>query len=278
LLLFAAHLATGLVPLAVGYAILKHRLFDINVVVRRGLQYLLARNSLRIILALPTLALAYSIIANPDRTVREILFQNPFALGLIAAAALSLAFHQRFRVWLDRRFFREAYDQEQILLGLIEEVKELRSMSEVARAVSQKVEAALHPQRLYVFYREEHTRDLRLGYSSGESARQLNIAESSRLLRLMEGRKSAQEYASLVSAGLPAGEQARLVELQIELLVPMNGSDGRLLGLLMPGEKKSEQPYTATDRRLLFALAQQVADAYEIGWLKGRGQRRTTQA
>lgn len=268
--LFLGNQVAILNPIAIGYAILKHRVFDINVVVRRGLQYLLARNSLRLLLALPLLALTYSIIANPDRTVREILFQNPFALALIAAAALSLAYQQRFRVWLDRRFFREAYDQEQLLIGLIEEVKELGSMSEIARAVSQKVEAALHPKLLYVFYREEHKRDLHLGYSSGEHELELNISESSRLLRLMEGHKSAVEYAFLIRAGLPASEQTNLSALEIELLVPMNGSDGRLVGLLMLGEKKSEQPYTATDRRLLYALAQQVADVYEIGWLKGR--------
>lgn len=266
----ASTLPTILVPVSFGFAILKHRLLDITVVVRRGLQYLLAKNSLRVILALPLLGLAYSIIANPDRTVREILFQNPLALALTLSAALSLPFRQRLSLWIDRRFFREAYDQEQLLLGLIEEIKESRELSEIARLVSQKVEAALHPRCLYVFYREEHTRDLMLGYSSGGHARNLSIAESARLLRLMEGQSSAQEYSSLASAGLPADEHAMLDDLQIQLLVPMNGSDGQLVGLLLFGEKKSEQPYTATDRRLLFALAQQMAIVYEIVWLKGR--------
>jgi len=43
-------------------AILKHRLFDIHVVLRRGLQYLVARNVLRFILALPALAVLYSLV------------------------------------------------------------------------------------------------------------------------------------------------------------------------------------------------------------------------
>lgn len=57
--------------------------------------------------------------------------------------------------WVDRKFFREQYDQEQILHQLIDEVKGLDSIPEMSRRVTGQVTAALHPERVYLFYREE---------------------------------------------------------------------------------------------------------------------------
>ena len=107
------------VPISVGYAVLKHRLFDVQIVIRRGLQYLFAKQVLRIILALPLAALVWTIIVKRDLPLSAILIGNPFLLLLIAAVGLSLKFRRQLTRSIDRRFVREAYSQEQILLNLI---------------------------------------------------------------------------------------------------------------------------------------------------------------
>ncbi|MBI3424994.1 MAG: PDZ domain-containing protein [Acidobacteria bacterium] len=53
LLLQLSNISLVCIPLAFGYANLKHRVFEIQVVVRRGVQYLLAKNVLRGLLFLP---------------------------------------------------------------------------------------------------------------------------------------------------------------------------------------------------------------------------------
>src|SRR5205085_2723796 len=136
------------IPLTVGYAVLKHRVFDVQIVIRRGLQYLFAKQVLRLILALPLAALVWTIIAS-DLPLTATLRRNPLLLLLIAAAGLSLKFRRQLTHWIDRRFFREAYSQEQTLLNLIEKIKELDAMPELSRLVSKEVEAAIHPERLY---------------------------------------------------------------------------------------------------------------------------------
>src|SRR4029079_2878513 len=103
----------------------------------RGVQYLLARNVLRLILTLPLLGLLAGFIANPDRTLKEILIAQPFNLVLIALVAFSLKFREQMVAWLDRRFFRAAYKQEQLLSGLIEQIKEFSSLAEMSRLVGQ---------------------------------------------------------------------------------------------------------------------------------------------
>jgi hypothetical protein len=261
------------VPISVGYAVLKHRLFDVQIVIRRGLQHLFAKQVLRIILTLPLAALVWTIIVNRDLPLTVILTSNPFLLVLIAAVGLSLKFRRQLTHWIDRRFFREAYNQEQILLNLIRKIKELDSMPELSRLVSKEVEAAMHPERLYVFYRGEEKHDLTLGYSSGGQPHDLRITEESELLRLMQRQRAPQDFPLPTHNGLPEDEELWLTRLGINLIVPMSGADGRMAGLLLLGEKKSEEPYSLNDRTLLQTITAQMAVVYENVWLKERASK-----
>src|SRR5581483_1624162 len=184
-------------------------------------------------------------------------------LLVIAAAGLGLKYRRQLSHWIDRRFFREAYNQEQILLNLIEKIKELDSMPALSQLVSKEIEAAMHPERLYFFYRGEPRHDLTLGYSSAGQSHDLRITEASGLLRSMERQRRAQDFPLPPHSGLSEDEHAWLNLLGVTLIVPMSGTDGRLAGLLLLGEKKSEVPYTPDDRRLLQAITAQMAVVYE---------------
>ncbi|HKA18824.1 MAG TPA: serine/threonine-protein kinase [Blastocatellia bacterium] len=265
-----ANAAIGIVPVTWGYAIIKHRLFDINVVVRRGLQYLLAKNVLQILLVLPLVAFAYTIISNRNQTISDIVSHNPVYLSLIALAAIGLRFRKQLRDRIDRKFFREAYDQERILLGLIDEIKEFNSMSEISKLVSDEIEAALHPHSIHAFYREEEHRDLTLAYSSAGSSHVVSIPETSHLMRTIERVSGVQEYPFSHDDALPAEEAEWLDQLGISLIVPMCGTDQRAVGLLLLGEKKSEEPYSANDRKMLQAIAREIAIVRENTLLKAR--------
>ena len=268
----AAHAALVLVPLAFAYAIVRHQVIPVSLIIRRGVQYLLAKNALRVILALPIIGLALTVLSNPNRTLAEILFRNSFYfyLLLIATVAISLVFRKRFGDWVDRKFFREHYNQEKILRELIEDVKKTDSVAEMSRLVSQKVDAALHPERLYLFYREEERRDLSLGYSSGGSEQELRIPEEFELLRFIEYQGSAQDFPFPQKTNLPQSEKDWLAHLGTKLIVPMTGTDNRLAGLFVLSGKKSEVPFTASDRQLLETLADQIAIVYENVRLKER--------
>ena len=267
--------ANLLVPPAYAYAILRHRVIPVSLIIRRGLQYLLAKNMLRLLIALPIIGLTMTILANPDRTLSEIVFRNSlyFYVILMIAAAISFLFRRRLNNWVDRKFFREQYNQEKILRGLIEDVKRFDSVPEMSRLVSWKVESALHPERIYLFYREEDSRDLSLGYSSEGVSEGLCIPEEFRLLRLIEGQAGAQDFPFRQKNNLPPDEEKWLIALGTRLIVPLVGTDDRLAGLFLLGEKKSEVPYTARDRDLLESLASQVALVYENAHLKERVDR-----
>ena len=268
------YLLFPLVPLSFAYAILRHRVIPVSLIVRRGLQYLLARNALRALAVLPAAGLLLTVFANRGRTLDEILFRNSiyFYLLLLAALAFGLVFRRRLSDWIDRKFFREAYDQEKILRALVEDVKRLDSMPEMSRRVSEEVARALHPERAYLFYREREHGDLSLSYTSGGTSHDLRIPDSFQLLRFMELQGGAQDFPLPPKTNLPQAEKDWLASLGARLVVPMTGTDSRLAGLFILGGKKSEVPYTARDRELLESVASQIAIVYENLRLKGRVQ------
>lgn len=259
-----------LIPVTTAIAIVKYQMFDIKVIIRLGLQFLLAQNVLRLLLSLPSLGIAYVILSNPNRTLSEILFQNSvyFYVLIIIAAAISLRFRPQLQEWINRKFFRETYSQEKLLVELVDKVKSMDTTTQIAETVSREVETALHPESLYLFYREHRQQDLLLGYSSGGLSSDLIMPSSFRLLRFIEDQGGSLDFPFPPKNRLPQEEKDWLMQLNVNLIVPMVGTDEQVAGVMLLGAKKSEEPYTPTDRKLLEALTNQLAIIYENKQLK----------
>jgi hypothetical protein len=256
-------LPAGLIPIATGYAILKHRLFDIHVVLRRGLQYLVARNGLRFVLALPALALLYSLVTNANRTIGEVVLHNYGFIVLVVLIAVVWRYQNRLAGWLDRRFFREGYQQERILLALIDDLRTLDSIPEMGVRVGTELVAALHPESVYFFYNSPKDRAYIQGFGTDQRAEGLQIPEGSALPVLLASSDQAMSVESLPTNGAPLMSWSWLYALRLDLIVPMNRADGSPVGFLLLGRKKSEEPYSLADRRLLLGLAHQMAVSCE---------------
>ena len=268
-----------LIPLAFSHAIIRHKIIPVSLVIRRGIQYLLAKNGLRLLLILPVLGIVWNIAANPNRTLSEILLNNSFSFYFFVAVAVvdGLLMRSRLNEWIDRKFFREQYNQEKILRELTEDVKESDSLVKLSRLVSSRIQLALHPENIYLFFRDdEMNSDFSLGYTSdsasGNSAN-LKLAADSQLLRFMQNERGAIEFPSRQTDELPNREKNWLGEIKAELLVPMHGTDGKLAGIFLLGEKLSQIPYTGRDKELLETLANQIALVHENLNLKDRMRR-----
>lgn len=256
------------IPIAIGYCVLKHRIFGIDFVIRRSLQYFFAKNTLKTISVLPIIAFFLSIYKDRNLSMGDAFSQNSIYLYLLVAGGISLKYHTQVREWIDKQFFREAYNQEKILSDLIFEIKQKDSVSEISKLISNQLELTLHPKSLQVFYRKEENQNLTLDYSLTGIVKTSSIEQNSELLKIMENQEKALDYP--FDKNLPKNEKDWLEELGVILIVPMKATDHHLIGLLLLGEKKSEEPYSSTDKKLLQAIANQVAFVYENALLKGR--------
>jgi hypothetical protein len=268
---------SGFTAITLAYAIVKHRVLGIRVVIRRGMQYLLAKNVLRVILFSPFIVFGVQLIRHPERGIGDVLLGSswPFYLIVIASAASSLRYRKRLSTWVDRKFFRSAYQREEILLALIERIKSDESIEGVSRIVAREIEMALHPASVYMLYRGEHGH-VTLGYpASSPDAQSIIRYLTDEVQQSLEGTHTARMFSEVESA-LPLRAQAgaeTLPELREMLLVPMTGTDQHLGGVLLLGPKKSEEPYTRRDRELLQAIAGQMAVVLEVLGLKERMRR-----
>ncbi len=97
-------------PLVIGLTIFKYRLYDIDVIIRRTVQYAIVS---------AVLAIAYfgSITLIQGGITAVTNTQSPFAIVLstLLIAALFNPLRQRVQTFIDRRFFRKKYDAQQVL-------------------------------------------------------------------------------------------------------------------------------------------------------------------
>ena len=263
-----ADAATAGIPLFIAYAVVKHRVFDIRVVVRRGLQYILAKGALQALVAAPLAGLTYTVIVNRHQTVAELVTESYGYLYWIAIAGLTLRFRQRVSLWLDRRFFREEYDREQLLLGLLDDLGRVDSVAQLSTLVNAKLESALHPASVYFWYRDPE--EFAAASSSNPLLTPPDFPADERWLSWLEDRATAIELPLPAEAGVSRAQMRWLAARDINLAIPITDSDERLAGVLLLGPKKSEEPYGASDRRLLQAIAKQAAVVRENLRLRAR--------
>jgi len=127
-------------PITLAYVIVVQRAMDVRVVLRQGLQYALAKNGIRTLQVLAMLVVSLTALAliqqNRERPQKLIVI----VLGLIAIFTIR-RMTDKTGDWLDRRFFREAYDAEQVLAELSDGVHgmvDARSLIETSPSVSRR--------------------------------------------------------------------------------------------------------------------------------------------
>ena len=140
---------------------------------------------------------------------------------------------------------------------MVNDLGKADSISHLSALVSEKLQVALHPTSMYIWYRDAS--ELAAIFSSDPHLTPSDFPAGGRWLSWLEGQGAIAELPLPADAGLSRRESRWLITLGISLLVPIAESSERLAGVLLLGPKKSEEPYTASDRRLLHAIAKQTA-------------------
>lgn len=136
-----------LIPVATGVAILRHRLYDIDVVIRRTLVY----GALVAILG----GLYGGLVIGLQRllapwTGDEVV---PVAFSTLVIAALFGPVRARVRSLVDRRFYRASYDAEQVVGTFRGQVRDEHDVEALGRAMLDVTTRAVRPSSAGVWIR-----------------------------------------------------------------------------------------------------------------------------
>ena len=183
----SAYLLTLLFPFSLAYAIVRWRLFDVEIAVKRTLVY-----------ALVTAALGTFYFGTTAGLLSLWGQQNARWANVLATAAVALAFaplRDRTKITVDRLFFREGYDLGRVLADFGERARKTLDPYELFAAYAAAIDGALHPQAIAVYLQDGGELHLRHGEPPEFPALRVPIAmKEDSGLAMLGPRRSDQPY------------------------------------------------------------------------------------
>lgn len=252
-----ATLALFLIPLSFAYAVVKYRVLEVPLLLKRSARYMLVQRGFAALIlgagVTATLLLAGSLKhyfpAHSDLGV-------PLGAGFgILLVVTGTQVQTQVTRRLDRAFFRSSYDARLIMESLASKTRAVSTREALAGLLSEQIRQALHPSSLAIFLIGRGS-----DFVAGPQTEFKSLPASTPLLQFLARHGHPWEVP-------PGAESERLISilrpLPPEYLVPMLGRQGQLLGFIALGSRLSEEPYSGEDRRLLSAVAWQAAVSIE---------------
>ncbi len=251
--------ANGLCALFIAYAILKHQLLDISVVLRKGLLY-----------SIPTslIGAAYFLIISLALNLLHLYSSSQiFLLSLFVAILTALVaqpLHAKIQGWIDRLFFREKYDATRLIQRLSHTTASLLDLNLLTSFILNEITATLHINRAAFFLRQSNG-DFYLAAQHGLSLTPAPALRHDHPLALyLATYDHALNHENMdilpQFKALWYQERLDLARIAADIFIPLKAQN-ELLGILTLGPKLSEQPYTYDDQLNLLTLANQTAIA-----------------
>src|SRR5262245_24746943 len=240
----------AIIPLAFAAAIVRYRLLDLDIFLKRGIVGIGL-----LLTAGATYAACYVVM---DRATGEI-SPRGLNLALILTTFLMVIFyprvHRRLRSVVDQFFYRERYDYRRTLNEFSEALNRELSLPTLRAKFIGRVERTFDLDSAHVFVREHAGRRL----SGGSPDRSLDLDDP------LANMLSDADYLSLrdhPGAGETATGAYLIDTLRLEYLVPMT-VEGEIVAVLGVGSARGGEPLTSEDLQLLVSLCRHAAVAFE---------------
>lgn len=261
-----------LFPLSLSYVVVVQRAMDLRILIRQGTKYFFARSTLTVFTILLATWMSYSISLFIMNAGHRRVVDSVRILAIIGIFfAFRFVISKRLQQKIDQKFFREAYSAEQLLSDLSEEARNFTEVAPLLDTITKRIGETLHVERIAVFLRIGDSYRLQLATGipvttpiMSPMLGSLSLAATSATITSL-ARGPANVYRDDPSSWLVDAtdyERNALNDLSTELLVPLPGRK-QLAGVIALGPKRSEEPYTRTDRQLLQSVASQAGLALE---------------
>ena len=286
-----------LIPICYVIAIIRHRLMNIELIINRSVVYTLVSGfALGIyLLSIQGLTMFFHTAAR-SRTVT--------AISVLIAAVLFAPAKTRIQKVIDRAFDREAYNYRQTLLALSQTLHSILDLEILVDTLLRQVTKAIHTSQGVVMYRvsgyfesqynqgsepnplleggAQFVPEATIGVDALPNGFPLTLSVS--LLVRLEEANNPLDFSDqpldpdLIQVAPSQSTEAFINFLQSAVWIPFvtqTKENENLVGLLVLGQKLSEEPYTRADLALLGTLAHQGATAIENAMLYAQLSART---
>jgi hypothetical protein len=241
-------------PATTGAAVLMKGVMPLRFVIRRSLQYSLARSTLGIAIALPLAITTILVVANPHRTIASVLADGGVLwVSATALAVVLAAFRRRLVLLLDRVFLRQQADARLLITDIGTASRRRLGPRDIAESLLAAVQSACRPR---------HAAVLVAGHDSEWlvplTGRADPLPTGSALVRVLQASPATLTLGPSAADGLarllPAEDRGWSVRQDWQLLAPLHAEGEVLVGVLCLGPRSSDHPYTGDDRTTIEAL------------------------
>ena len=251
-------------PLAIGLAILRYRLWDIDVIVNRTLVYA--------VLALLLAVIYYVTVVGLQQVFRAVTGNESdlaTVLSVLLIVGMFYPLRQSVQGFIDQRFYHRKYDMAKTLETFSQTLRYQVDLSKLVEGMENvigdtimptRVDTWLHSGDAFRLYKVDQRPANELGQAPHPPVR---IGDLDIFVSFMSRVSGAIDIEKIADDS-PVLGQFRAAGLKI--LVPLI-THGELIGWLGLGPRLSEQEYSADDRTLLFHLAVQAAPVVRVAQL-----------
>jgi hypothetical protein len=147
-LLFIISILT--IPLAIAIAILRYKLYDIDIIIRRTAVYAILTASLGLVYFCSVVVLQTAVGQATDE-------QSPLVIvfSTLLIAALFSPLRRRIQAFIDRRFYRRSYNAQQVLAQFAASSRDQVALEQLTQSIHHSIKEALQPATVSIWLNKD---------------------------------------------------------------------------------------------------------------------------
>jgi two-component system, NtrC family, sensor kinase len=251
----------GLVPLSFACALVRYRLRDVEVIIKRGVAYTaFGAASFALYVALRKLVgFLFANEADPHNWIIAL-------LATIVIILLARPVKDAVQDALDRAFYRDRHDYRRALVGFARDLNSDLDVVRLSQRLVTRIAETLVVDRMALMLADERSGDFVPIGSFGFTDPVPVVARRSSFVARLDGGHTVALDDPIVAARFVAEEVEGWRDAGIYYFVPCL-FEGGAIAVMALGRKDNDEPFNSEDLALLTAVAGQVATAIENGRL-----------
>jgi two-component system, NtrC family, sensor kinase len=263
-----------LIPLAFGYSVVRYRLMDVELVVRRAAVYAATTIAIAIMIGAVVYsaglyALSGDVIASGDITLRVIIAIAAMALIVMIAAPIKNFLQER----VDRIFYGERYDMRNSLLDFGRTLSATTALEPLLDALVSRLQQVLNVKRIAIFIEDGRApAGYRVARAAGLSESMIVPPDFREMIRVRSAETGIVRADDLDLAPQTAGFVRRALHYYVPCVVR-----GRMVAVIGLGSSVDGALLSSEDVDILRTVSGYVAVAVENSLLYQEQQERAAE-
>ena len=251
----------GLVPLTFASAIVRYRLRDVEVIIKRGLAYTAFGAAALVLYAALLKLVRFSFASDIDAHNWIVA-----ALATLVIVLLARPVKDAVQEAIDRMFYRDRYDYRRALVGFARDLNSDLDVVHLSQRLITRVVETLVVDRMALMLADERSGDFGSIGDFGFAQPVPPLARQSSFIARLDAGHTVALDDPIAAARFAAEEVELCRDAGIYYFVPCI-FEGGAIAVLALGRKDTDEPFNSEDLALLTAVAGQVATAIENGRL-----------